>query len=74
MIDVIVGGTADNAGVKAGDRLLEINGENVESATHDQAVQKVGKVSNFKLFFFFFNFVLTFLSFFRKEIISCSAC
>ncbi|XP_026768371.3 Na(+)/H(+) exchange regulatory cofactor NHE-RF3 [Pangasianodon hypophthalmus] len=41
MTDVIVGGAADNAGVKAGDRLVEINGENVEGATHDQTVEKV---------------------------------
>ncbi|MCJ8732454.1 hypothetical protein PDJAM_G00211530 [Pangasius djambal] len=41
MTDVTVGGTADNAGVKTGDRLVEINGENVEGATHEQTVEKV---------------------------------
>ncbi|XP_076858014.1 Na(+)/H(+) exchange regulatory cofactor NHE-RF3 [Brachyhypopomus gauderio] len=41
MVDVVAGGVADKAGVKAGDRLVEINGENVESAAHDQIVVKV---------------------------------
>lgn len=44
MTDVIVGGIADNAGVRAGDRLVEINGKNVEGATHDQTVEKVSNV------------------------------
>lgn len=48
MVDVAVGGTADNAGVKEGDRLVEINGENVEGATHDQTVEKVSNVSTLK--------------------------
>lgn len=48
MVDVAVGGIADNAGVKAGDRLLEINGENVVGATHEQTVEKVSKVSTLK--------------------------
>ncbi|XP_051567211.1 Na(+)/H(+) exchange regulatory cofactor NHE-RF3-like isoform X2 [Myxocyprinus asiaticus] len=41
MINVESGGVADQAGVKLGDRVVEINGENVESASHDQIVQKV---------------------------------
>lgn len=49
MIDVIVGGIADEAGVKTGDRLVEINGENVEGATHDQTVEKVNNVPDTKM-------------------------
>lgn len=41
MTGVISGGVADQAGVKEGDRVVEINGEKFESATHDQIVQKV---------------------------------
>ncbi|XP_026877909.2 Na(+)/H(+) exchange regulatory cofactor NHE-RF3 [Electrophorus electricus] len=41
MVDVLAGGVADKAGVKVDDRLVEINGENVEGATHDQIVAKV---------------------------------
>lgn len=44
MTDVIVGGIGDNAGVKAGDHLVEINGENVEGATHSQTVEKVSNI------------------------------
>lgn len=49
MMDVIAGGIADNAGVKAGDRLVEINGENVEGVAHDQTVEKVNNVSVLKM-------------------------
>ncbi|XP_060945170.1 Na(+)/H(+) exchange regulatory cofactor NHE-RF3 [Limanda limanda] len=41
MTEVIPGGVADGAGVKANDRLLEVNGENMEDSTHDQAVDKI---------------------------------
>lgn len=41
MTEVIPGGVADRAGVRANDRLLEINGENVEGSTHDQVVAKM---------------------------------
>lgn len=44
MTEVTSGGVADQAGVKGGDRVVEINGENVESATHDQIVQKVSNI------------------------------
>lgn len=44
MIDVVSGGVADKAGVKLGDRLVEINSENVEHLVHDQIVQKVGEM------------------------------
>lgn len=38
---VIPGGVADRAGVKVNDRLLEINGENIEDYSHDQAADKL---------------------------------
>ncbi|XP_045910627.1 Na(+)/H(+) exchange regulatory cofactor NHE-RF3 [Micropterus dolomieu] len=41
MTEVIPGGMADRAGVKINDRLLEVNGESVESSTHDQVVDKI---------------------------------
>ena len=41
MAEVIQGSVADKAGVNINDRLLEINGENVESCTHDQVVDKI---------------------------------
>ncbi|XP_061698373.1 Na(+)/H(+) exchange regulatory cofactor NHE-RF3 [Syngnathoides biaculeatus] len=39
--EVVPGGVADRAGVNADDRLLEVNGENVERDTHEQVVDKV---------------------------------
>ncbi|XP_028993634.1 Na(+)/H(+) exchange regulatory cofactor NHE-RF3 [Betta splendens] len=41
MTDVVPGGAADNAGIKVNDRLVEVNGENVEDLTHDQVVDKI---------------------------------
>ncbi|KAJ8350805.1 hypothetical protein SKAU_G00259350 [Synaphobranchus kaupii] len=41
MTDVIPGDVAEKAGVKAKDRLVEVNGENVEHASHEQIVEKV---------------------------------
>ncbi|KAA8588040.1 hypothetical protein FQN60_001234 [Etheostoma spectabile] len=41
MTEVIQGSVADRAGVNANDRLLEINGENVEGSTHEQVVDKI---------------------------------
>ncbi|XP_059199509.1 Na(+)/H(+) exchange regulatory cofactor NHE-RF3 [Centropristis striata] len=41
MAEVVNGGAADRAGVNVKDRLLEINGENVENSTHDQVVEKI---------------------------------
>ncbi|KAI2660474.1 Na(+)/H(+) exchange regulatory cofactor NHE-RF3 [Labeo rohita] len=41
MTEVLSGGVADKAGVKTGDRIVEINSENVESLSHDQTVQKI---------------------------------
>ncbi|XP_062861397.1 Na(+)/H(+) exchange regulatory cofactor NHE-RF3 [Trichomycterus rosablanca] len=50
MVDVIAGGIADKAGVKVKDRLVEINGENVEGDTHEQIVQKVKSAGNSVMF------------------------
>ncbi|KAM9449064.1 Na(+)/H(+) exchange regulatory cofactor NHE-RF3-like isoform 1-T2 [Salvelinus alpinus] len=41
MTEVAPGGVAASAGVKTNDRLIEVNGENTENATHDQIVEKV---------------------------------
>lgn len=41
MTEVIPGSTADRAGVKFNDRLLEVNGENVEDFSHEQVVEKI---------------------------------
>ncbi|XP_034417639.1 Na(+)/H(+) exchange regulatory cofactor NHE-RF3 [Cyclopterus lumpus] len=41
MTEVVPGGVADRAGVSVNDRLLEINGENVEGSTHDQVVDTI---------------------------------
>ncbi|XP_051937518.1 Na(+)/H(+) exchange regulatory cofactor NHE-RF3 [Hippocampus zosterae] len=39
--EVTPGGVADRAGVNTNDRLVEVNGENIESYTHEQVVDKV---------------------------------
>lgn len=44
MTEVVSGGVADQAGVKLGDRVVEINSENVESLKHEQIVQKVSSI------------------------------
>lgn len=41
MTEVVPGGAADRAGVKTNDRILEVNGENIEGSTHDQVVDKI---------------------------------
>jgi len=38
---VAPGGVAERAGVKNSDRVLEVNGENIEASTHDSIVDKV---------------------------------
>lgn len=45
---VLEGGAAERAGVKKGDRILEVNGVNVEGATHKQVVDLI-KSGNDKL-------------------------
>ncbi|XP_077392778.1 Na(+)/H(+) exchange regulatory cofactor NHE-RF3 [Festucalex cinctus] len=39
--EVVPGSVADRAGVNTDDRLLEVNGENIDSYTHEQVVDKV---------------------------------
>lgn len=41
MADVTPQGVAVKAGVLADDRVIEVNGENVEEATHEEVVEKV---------------------------------
>ncbi|KAJ4933044.1 hypothetical protein JOQ06_029881 [Pogonophryne albipinna] len=41
MTEVMQGSVADRAGVNVKDRLLEVNGESVEGATHEQVVEKI---------------------------------
>ncbi|XP_055014429.1 Na(+)/H(+) exchange regulatory cofactor NHE-RF2-like [Boleophthalmus pectinirostris] len=38
------GSCADLAGLRAGDRLVEVNGENVENATHHEVVNRIREV------------------------------
>ncbi|XP_041432816.1 Na(+)/H(+) exchange regulatory cofactor NHE-RF2 isoform X2 [Xenopus laevis] len=40
------GSSAEAAGLKAGDRVLEVNGENVEKETHHQVVQRIKAIEN----------------------------
>ncbi|CAH2307442.1 Na(+) H(+) exchange regulatory cofactor NHE-RF2 [Pelobates cultripes] len=40
------GSPAETAGLKAGDRVLEVNGENVEKETHHQVVQRIKAIEN----------------------------
>uniref|UniRef100_A0A8D0B430 PDZ domain containing 1 n=1 Tax=Salvator merianae TaxID=96440 RepID=A0A8D0B430_SALMN len=46
IIDVAPKGPAAKAGVKPNDRLIEINGENVENDTHEEVVEKVRRSGN----------------------------
>lgn len=46
IIDVAPQGPAAKAGVQSNDRLIEINGENVENDTHEGVVEKVRKSGN----------------------------
>ncbi|CAG5865703.1 unnamed protein product, partial [Menidia menidia] len=46
MTDVTSGGVAHKAGVRDNDRLLEINGENVEDHTHDRVVAKIRQLGS----------------------------
>ncbi|KAM4609042.1 Na(+)/H(+) exchange regulatory cofactor NHE-RF3 [Polymixia lowei] len=41
MTQVTPGGVAEKAGVDVDDRLLEVNGENIEGSTHDGVVEKI---------------------------------
>ncbi|XP_073329231.1 Na(+)/H(+) exchange regulatory cofactor NHE-RF3 [Pagrus major] len=50
MAEVMPGGVAHRAGVKLDDRLLELNGENVEDSTHDQVVDKLKQAGSSIMF------------------------
>ncbi|XP_026000682.1 Na(+)/H(+) exchange regulatory cofactor NHE-RF3 isoform X2 [Astatotilapia calliptera] len=50
MTEVTPGGTAERAGVKLSDRLVEINGENVENITHEGAVDKIKRAGSHIMF------------------------
>ncbi|XP_043858323.1 Na(+)/H(+) exchange regulatory cofactor NHE-RF3 isoform X2 [Dromiciops gliroides] len=43
MTDLTPQGVASKAGVQSEDRLIEVNGENVENASHEEVVEKVKK-------------------------------
>ncbi|XP_024142708.1 Na(+)/H(+) exchange regulatory cofactor NHE-RF3 [Oryzias melastigma] len=53
MTEVSPGGVAYKAGVRAKDRLLEVNGENVEDCTHEQVVAKIKQAGNAIVFLLF---------------------
>ncbi|XP_068946271.1 Na(+)/H(+) exchange regulatory cofactor NHE-RF3 [Petaurus breviceps papuanus] len=46
MTDLVPQGVASKAGVQSEDRLIEVNGENVESASHEEVVEKVKKAGS----------------------------
>uniref|UniRef100_A0A8C5WSV0 PDZ domain containing 1 n=1 Tax=Laticauda laticaudata TaxID=8630 RepID=A0A8C5WSV0_LATLA len=46
IVDLTPLGAAIKAGVQPNDRLIEINGENVENSTHEEVVEKVKKSGN----------------------------
>ncbi|XP_061548151.1 Na(+)/H(+) exchange regulatory cofactor NHE-RF3 [Phycodurus eques] len=50
MTELVAGGVADRAGVNINDRLLEVNGENIESYTHEQLVDKVNMAGGSLMF------------------------
>ncbi|XP_054829213.1 Na(+)/H(+) exchange regulatory cofactor NHE-RF3 isoform X2 [Eublepharis macularius] len=50
IIDISPQGPAAKAGVQPNDRLIEINGENVENDTHEEVVEKVRKSGNQVIF------------------------
>lgn len=50
MAEVVPGGVAERAGVKINDRLLEVNGENIESYAHEQVVDKLKQVDSGLMF------------------------
>uniref|UniRef100_A0A670Y719 PDZ domain containing 1 n=1 Tax=Pseudonaja textilis TaxID=8673 RepID=A0A670Y719_PSETE len=50
IVDLTPLGAAIKAGVQPNDRLIEINGENVENSTHEEVVEKVKKSGNQVMF------------------------
>lgn len=50
MTEVTPGSVADRAGVKVNDRLLEVNGESIDDATHEQVVDKIKQAGSSVMF------------------------
>lgn len=50
MTEVTVGGTSHKAGVRLNDRLVEINGENIEALSHIQVVEKMKQAGSSMMF------------------------
>ncbi|XP_027718258.1 Na(+)/H(+) exchange regulatory cofactor NHE-RF3-like isoform X2 [Vombatus ursinus] len=46
LTDLVPQGVASKAGVQPEDRLIEVNGENVENASHEEVVEKVKKAGS----------------------------
>ncbi|XP_020859265.1 Na(+)/H(+) exchange regulatory cofactor NHE-RF3 [Phascolarctos cinereus] len=46
MTDLVPQGVASKAGVQSEDRLIEVNGESVENASHEEVVEKVKKAGS----------------------------
>uniref|UniRef100_A0A8D2L6M5 PDZ domain containing 1 n=1 Tax=Varanus komodoensis TaxID=61221 RepID=A0A8D2L6M5_VARKO len=46
LVDLVPQGPAVKAGVQPNDRLIEVNGENVENDTHEEVVEKVKRSGN----------------------------
>lgn len=47
---VVPGSVAHNAGLSNNDRLVELNGENIEGLSHDQVVEKIRKAGSSLMF------------------------
>lgn len=50
MTEVVPGSVADKGGIQVNDRLVEVNGENVEDHTHDQVADKIKLAGNSIMF------------------------
>lgn len=50
MTEVTPGGTGHKAGIRPNDRLLEINGENIEGLSHTQVVAKIQQAGSSIMF------------------------
>ncbi|CAN9497647.1 unnamed protein product [Ophioblennius macclurei] len=50
MTEVIQGSVAERAGVKMRDRIIEVNGDNVENRTHEEVVEKIKKAGGSVIF------------------------
>lgn len=47
---VVPGSVAHNAGLSNNDRLVEVNGENIEGLSHEQVVEKIKKAGSSLMF------------------------